>query len=89
MKTWYDRQRQELIVTVLSSVDLPPRTGGQYRQAQYSSIQYSPDLMSEHFPSTSKYIIAPGLWADKWLVFNISLKSEASVSCRNDLYLKT
>ena len=41
MKTWYDRQRQELIVTVLSSVDLPPRTGGQYRQAQYSTVQYS------------------------------------------------
>ena len=31
VKTWYDRARMELIVTVLSSVDLPPRTGGQYR----------------------------------------------------------
>ena len=31
VKTWYDRTRLEMIVTVLSAVDLPPRTGGQYR----------------------------------------------------------
>ena len=31
VKTWYDRARSELIVTVLSAVDLPSRTGGQYR----------------------------------------------------------
>ena len=31
VKTWYDRAGSELIVTVLSAVDLPSRTGGQYR----------------------------------------------------------
>ena len=31
VKTWYDRARLELIVTVLSAVDLASRTGGQHR----------------------------------------------------------
>ena len=31
VKTWYDRARMELIVTVLSAVDLASRTGGQHR----------------------------------------------------------
>ena len=33
VKTWYDRARMELIVTVLSAVDLASRTGGQHRYA--------------------------------------------------------
>lgn len=33
VKTWYDRARCELIVTVLSAVDLASRTGGQHRYA--------------------------------------------------------
>ena len=42
VKTWYDRARQELIVTVLSAVDLPARTGGQYRNP-YSKLFLLPD----------------------------------------------
>ena len=42
VKTWYDRARQELIVTVLSAVDLPSRTGGQYRNP-YSKLFLLPD----------------------------------------------
>jgi len=42
VKTWYDRARMELIVTVLSSVDLPPRTGGQYRNP-YAKLYLLPD----------------------------------------------
>ena len=42
VKTWYDRARQELIVTVLSAVELPARTGGQYRNP-YSKLFLLPD----------------------------------------------
>merc|ERR1719347_1628617 len=42
VKTWYDRNRLELIVTVLSAVDLPPRTGGQYRNP-YAKLFLLPD----------------------------------------------
>ena len=42
VKTWYDRPRQELIVTVLSAVDLPSRTGGQHRNP-YSNLFLLPD----------------------------------------------
>lgn len=34
VKTWHDATRSELIVTVLSAVDLEPRVGGQYRSAR-------------------------------------------------------
>ena len=36
VKTWHDGTRSELIVTVLSAVDLEPRVGGQYR-SKYST----------------------------------------------------
>jgi len=42
VKTWYDRTRLEMIVTVLSAVDLPPRTGGQYRNP-YAKLFLLPD----------------------------------------------
>ena len=45
VKTWYDRSRLELIVTVLSAVDLPPRTGGQYRNP-YAKLFLLPDRRS-------------------------------------------
>ena len=36
VKTWHDATRSELIVTVLSAVDLEPRVGGQYRSARWN-----------------------------------------------------
>ena len=42
MKTWYDEQRLELIVTVLSAADLPPRVNGQYRNP-YAKVFLLPD----------------------------------------------
>ena len=42
MKTWFDAQRLELIVTVLSAADLPPRVNGQYRNA-YAKVYLLPD----------------------------------------------
>ena len=48
VKTWYDRSRQELIVTVLSAVDLEPRVGGQYRNP-YAKLFLLPDRRSAPF----------------------------------------
>ena len=42
VKTWYDEERLELIVTVLSAADLPPRANGQYR-TPYAKVYLLPD----------------------------------------------
>jgi regulating synaptic membrane exocytosis protein 2 len=42
VKTWHDPERRELIVTVLSAVDLEPRVGGQYRNP-YAKLFLLPD----------------------------------------------
>jgi len=42
VKTWHDAARSELIVTVLSAVDLEPRVGGQYRNP-YAKLFLLPD----------------------------------------------
>jgi hypothetical protein len=42
VKTWHDATRSELIVTVLSAVDLEPRVGGQYRNP-YAKLFLLPD----------------------------------------------
>ena len=42
VKTWFDAQRLELIVTVLSAADLPPRANGQYRNP-YAKVYLLPD----------------------------------------------
>ena len=59
VKTWYDRARQELIVTVLSAVDLPARTGGQYRNP-YSKLFLLPDRRWEGFIIQIVILIAGG-----------------------------
>ena len=50
VKTWYDRARLELIVTVLSAVDLASRTGGQHRYER-SEMQQTVQWLSI-FPGT-------------------------------------
>ena len=42
VKTWYDEQRLDLIVTVLSAANLPPRVNGQYRNP-YAKVYLLPD----------------------------------------------
>ena len=42
VKTWYDESRLELVVTVLSAADLPPRVNGQYRNP-YAKVYLLPD----------------------------------------------
>ena len=42
VKTWYDEERLDLVVTVLSAADLPPRVNGQYRNP-YAKVFLLPD----------------------------------------------
>ena len=75
VKTWYDRARQELIVTVLSAVDLPARTGGQYRNP-YSKLFLLPDRRyhtTPHYRPTEYLLLIPSRISNSFSLLEVRM----------------